>query len=257
MDNGNSEFYFGFPFFIYLKNMNNNEFRKGVIQPIECFKEGWEIIKNDYWLFFAISLVGMLIGGVSMYILVGAMMCGIYYCFLQKVDGNPASLDGLWTGFSYLVPSLIVTVFIVVPVFVMLGIIYTPIIMAATMGSKLSADELTQLLVGAFAVDMVFVLIMTCFHTLLIFSFHLIVDRKLGGIQAMLTSAKAVWNNLSGVAGMIGVGILLSIPAMLTCGIGVYFLLPIMLAGYTVAYRKMFPKIGMNYNPPPPNAYQG
>ncbi|HQU82793.1 MAG TPA: hypothetical protein PKY59_06700 [Pyrinomonadaceae bacterium] len=235
--------------------MNNNEFRKGVIHPVECFKEGWELIKNEYWMFFAISLVGALIGGISMYILLGAMMCGMYYCFLQKIDGNPVSIDGLWKGFGVIAPSLIVTVFIVVPMFVLMGIIYAPLIMAAAMGSKLSADELTQLFFGAFAVDVVIAVIMTCFHTLLLFSFHLIIDRKLGGIQAMLTSAKAVWQNLSGVAGLLGVAILLSIPAMLTCGIGVYFLLPIMLAGYTVAYRKMFPAISGNFNPPPPNAY--
>lgn len=237
--------------------MNNNDFRKGVIQPVECFKEGWEIIKNDYWLFFAISLVGMLIGGVSMYILVGAMMCGIYYCFLQKIDGKPVSFDTLWAGFNYIMPSLIVTVFIVVPMFVLLGIIYAPMIMAAVMGSKLSPDELLQLFLGAFVVDVIVALVMTCFHTLLLFSFALIVDRKLGGIDSMLTSAKAVWNNLSGVAGLIGVGILLTIPTILTCGIGAYFLLPIMLAGYSVAYRKMFPSMERNYNPPPPNAYQG
>lgn len=236
--------------------MSNDDFRKGVIHPVECFKEGWEIIKNEYWLFFAISLVGLLIGGISMYILVGAMMCGIYYCFLQKIDDIPVSLDGLWKGFGYILPSLIVTVFIVVPIFVLMGIIYAPLIMAAVMGSKLSSDEITQLFVGAFAIDMVLAVIMTCFHTLLLFSFHLIVDRNLGGIKAMTTSAKAVWNNLSGVAGLIGVAILLSIPAILTCGIGTYFLLPIMLAAYTVAYRKMFPKTAENYNPPPPDLYQ-
>jgi hypothetical protein len=61
------------------------EIQTGVIRPVECMKEGWELIKQDYWIFFAITLVGFLIGGISMYILVGAMFCGIFYCYLQKI----------------------------------------------------------------------------------------------------------------------------------------------------------------------------
>lgn len=237
--------------------MNSIEITTGNIKPIECFKEGWEIIKSEYWLFFAISLIGLLIGGFSMYVLVGAMLCGIYYCFLQKVDGYPVSLDGLWKGFSFFVPSFVVMILIVVPMFILFGVIYAPIIMAAIMGSKLSSDEFMGLMFGAFAVDIVLAIIMTCFHTLLLFSFHLIVDRKLGAWQAISTSAKAVWRNLSGVAGLIGVAILLSFVGALTCGLGTYFILPIMFAGYTVAYRKVFPaQSNTNFNPPAPNIYQ-
>ena len=56
--------------------MNNTEFRTGVISPVECVKEGFERIKNDYWLLFAISLVGGLIGGFTMYILAGLLVLG-------------------------------------------------------------------------------------------------------------------------------------------------------------------------------------
>ncbi len=30
--------------------MQQDEFTTGAIQPVECFKEGWEIIKDEYWL---------------------------------------------------------------------------------------------------------------------------------------------------------------------------------------------------------------
>ncbi len=68
------------------------QFRTGVISPVECFKEGWALIKDQYWLLFAITLLGFLIGGATMYILMGAMLCGIYYCFLQKIDGKNVEL---------------------------------------------------------------------------------------------------------------------------------------------------------------------
>ena len=32
------------------------EFRRGVVAPLECIKEGWALIKEQYWLFFGINL---------------------------------------------------------------------------------------------------------------------------------------------------------------------------------------------------------
>jgi len=32
-------------------NPNPVEFRSGVISPVECVKEGWQLIKDQYWLF--------------------------------------------------------------------------------------------------------------------------------------------------------------------------------------------------------------
>ena len=240
--------------------MNNTEFQTGVIRPIECFKEGWELIKSDYWLLFAISLVGAMIGGFSLYILLGAMMCGIYYCFLQKIDTGTVSFDNLWKGFSVVLPSFIVTLLIVVPLVAVYLIIYIPIILAATMGSKISPDELIGLFVGAAAVDVVLAVIMVCFHTLLLFAFPLIIDRNASAMQAVKLSARAVWKNLGGIAGLVGVSIILMmIPGIVTCGIGIYFVIPIMFAGFMVAYRKIFPAVNNQFynQPPPPNTFSG
>ena len=139
----------------------------------------------------------MLIGGASLYIVLGAMMCGIYYCYLQKIDGKPTSIDGLWKGFEKFAPSLLVTLLIVVPIIVVYVIIYVTIILAGAMGSRLSSNELTELFIGAIAVDSVLILLMTCFHTLLIFAYPLMIDRNLGAWQSIVVSAKAVWKNLA------------------------------------------------------------
>ena len=230
------------------------EFQTAVIKPVECFREGWELIKSDYWTFFVVSLLGALIGGVSFYILLGAMICGIYYCFLQRIDGYPVSFEGLWKGFDYFFPGFLVTILIAVPMFVIFGIVYARLILAAVMGMRLSPDELMGLFFGAIALDVLLAFIVTCFHTLLLFAFPLIVDRNLSAGQAIVTSAKAVWRNLSGVVGLIAVGIVLSLFGIITCGIGMYFAMPILMAGFAVAYRKIFPVAkGENFNPPPPN----
>lgn len=235
------------------------EIKTGVIRPVEIYKEAWELIKDQYWLLFAISLLGGLIGGVSLYILLGAMVCGMYYCYIQKIDGKTVELDGLWVGFQKILPSFVLMLLIMIPMLVVYGIIYVPIIMASVMGSKLSGDELAAMFIGAVIVDLILVVLMTCLHTLVIFSFPLMIDRNLGAWQSITTSARAVWKNLGGIAGMFGIAILVSIPAVfLTCGLGAYFLMPIMFGGYALAYRKIFPALhSQNFNPPPPDAFYG
>lgn len=239
--------------------MNETEIRTGVIRPVECVKEGWELIKNNYWILFAIFFVGVIIGSFSLWILLGAMVCGIFYSYLQAVDGREVSFDGLWKGFDFFKPGFVVMLFIIVPMIVVYSIIYAPFIMAAVMGSKLSEDEFIGLLIGAAAIDLVFIFVMVCFHTLLMFAFPLIVDRRLGAIGAMKTSARAVWRNLSGVTGLILVNVGLTLLGYLALCIGVYFVIPVIIAGNVVAYRKIFPAPqNRDFNsPPPPNVYQG
>lgn len=236
--------------------MQNLEFQIGVIKPVECVKEGWQLIKKDYWLLFAIVLVGALIGGATMYILLGAMFCGIFMCYLRAIDGEPVQFDILFKGFNYFIPGLIVTLFIVVPMIAVYVIIYLPFIAAAILGEQMTEEYIITMLIGAGLIDLVVVIVMVCFHTLLMFSFPLIVDRNLGAIDAMKTSARAVWKNMGGVAGLIVVNMGLMIAGQLALCIGIYFAIPIMMAGNAVAYRKVFPKLGgANFTPPPPTAY--
>ncbi len=236
--------------------MQEAEFRRGVIKPIECVKEGFEAIKSDYWLLLAIWLVGGVIGSVSLLIAAGAMTCGTFYCYLRKIDGQPVKFDDLWKGMQWFLPGLIVVVIFVAPMIVVYAVIYIPIVLSAVMGSHLSQDELIGLIIGALIVDLVLIVVMVCIHTLLIFAFPLIVDRNLGAFRAMMTSAKAVFGNLGGVAGLFCVNIGLALAGQLAFCVGIYFVIPVIIAGNVVAYRKVFPKEDRQmFEPPPPTAY--
>lgn len=239
----------------FLLRGNLMEIRTGGIKPVECFKEGWELIKPDYWILFAITLVGVLIGSFTMYVLLGAMLCGIYYCFIRRIDGEKVEFEDLWKGFGFWLPGLSATIVIMVPVIIVYVIIYLPFVLAIAMGSKLSESELMGMLAGAFAIDAVIIVIMVCFHTLVMFTFQLIVDKGLGAFAAMKLSVKGVWANLGGVAGLFGVMFLLNIVSALTC-VGIYFAIPIMMAGTTVAYRRIFPRETTANTPTPPSYYQ-
>ncbi len=223
--------------------MQDLEFNTGVIRPVECAKEGFELIKSDYWLLFAIWLVGGILSGISFFIAAGALTCGIFYCYLKKIDGYEVKFDDLWKGMQWFLPGLIVMAVIIIPMIVVYGVIYVPIVLSAVMGSKLSQDELIAMLVGVFAVDLILIVIMVCLHTLLMFSIPLIVDRNLGAIKAITTSARAVLKNLGGVAGLIGVNFVLVLAGYAALCVGVYFVIPIILAANVTAYRKVFPSI--------------
>src|SRR5437660_741121 len=101
-------------------NRDRFAFERGVVKPMECLREGWQLIKDDYWLFLGISLVGSLLAGAVPAILVGPAMCGIHLCLLRRLHGRRVSFDMLFRGFDYFGPSLIATLIIFVPTFVLL-----------------------------------------------------------------------------------------------------------------------------------------
>ena len=235
------------------------DYRTGVINPIECVKEGFEIIKPNYWLLFGILVVGALIGGFTMYVLFGAMVCGIYYAYIKAIDRKPVVFDDLWKGMQYFGPGLVVTLLIVVPVIVYYVFAYITMIAAIVGGAQMGEAGVLGALVVIGLIDLVILIAIVCFHTLLMFSFPLIVDRNLGAVDAMKLSARAVWNNLGGVAGLIVVNMGLMFLGYLALCIGIYFVVPIMMVGNAVAYRKVFPstETPVGFSPPPPSAYEG
>lgn len=238
--------------------MTNTEFNVGVIKPVECLKEAWTLIKPNYWVLFAAAVVGMVIGSLTAYILLGSMMCGIYLCYLQAIDGKTVALDLLFKNYKrFFLPSLPVVILFVVPMFVVFGAVYFPLLVATAMGSGLSESEIMTVLFGSLAVDLVITVIMVCLHTLLMFAFPLIVDRNLSGWQAIKLSAKSVWKNLGGVTGIWAVMFVVNLAGILALCVGIYLTIPIVIATQVVAYRKVFPKLDNQTfdSPPPPSAF--
>jgi len=237
--------------------MQESEFKTGVINPIEVYKEAWEMIKDQYWIIFAITFVGIVVGGAVPLILIGPMMCGIYLVLLHKHEGRPADFGVLFKGFDYFLPGLILAIIITVPLIFFIVAIYLPLVAIAVAAPNLNESEVLMFIGGTLAVEFVVALIMVCLHTLLSFAFPLVVDKKLSATQAVKLSARAVWNNLGGVAGLFAVGFVVAIVGYMMLCIGIYLVLPLILAATLVAYRKVFPGQPTNFNPPPPGAYIG
>ena len=238
--------------------MPTPEFRTGVIRPVEVYKEAWAIMKDQFWLIFAITLLAIIIGSLVPVVLMGPMMCGLYMCLLDKIDGRPLVFDRLFKGFDYFLPGLVVAFLFMLPVLVFIVVMYVPMIAIAIAGERMSQEAVLPFILGMLAVELVFAIIMTLIHSLLIFSFPLIADRGLNGFEAVKLSARAVWANRGGVAGLFGLGILVAIAGYAVLCVGIYLALPVLMMAMAVAYRKVFPATEqLRFDPPPPDAYEG
>ncbi|HSQ23659.1 MAG TPA: hypothetical protein VLN44_04605, partial [Pyrinomonadaceae bacterium] len=116
-------------------------FNVGVIKPVECIKEGWALIKDQYWLFFGLTIVAMLLGGAVPIVLLGPMMIGLFLCIFEKMGRRPFEFGLLFKGFDHFVPGLVVTAIKVIPVILMMIPFY--LVMFGTMMATMPRDHAT------------------------------------------------------------------------------------------------------------------
>ena len=227
------------------------EFNRGAIRPMECLKAGWALIKGEYWLFLGITFVGIIIGGtVPLGILMGPMMCGIYLCFLRRMRGEQVEFGVLFKGFDFFGDGVIAGLVQVIPIMALFVPLYLVFLVGITMltperGSRRTVNDPNAMITFLIIMGVMFVVIMLLamiISALFMFSYPLIVDRKLSGFNAVKTSARAVFGNLGGVLGLMMLNLLLGIVGMLFCYIGAIFVMPIGMAAWAVAYRQVFPE---------------
>lgn len=239
-----------------------SDFRVGVIKPVECIKEGWALIKDQYWLFFGITIVAMLIGGAVPIVLMGPMMIGLFLCLFEKMGRRPFEFGLLFKGFDQFVAGLIVTAIKVVPVLIIMLPFY--FIMVATMMTTMprngaTPEDMSRFMGSFFGIEMIFIVIVMvvsiAVEIFLMFAYPLIADRKMSGLDAVKLSMKAGKANFGGMFGLLALNALLGILGIFLCFVGAYFYLPIAFASQAVAYRRVFPEVQQTFpSPPPPPA---
>ena len=243
------------------------EFRRGAVRPIRCLTDGWRLIRDDYWKFLGISLVGIIVGSLApMYLLVGPLMCGIFYCLLRQSDGRRVTFDMLFRGFDYFLDGMVATLVIVVPVvailvplsFGFMFLIHFSLLPQPGAGGR-AAPPPPEAVWTFFAVLTGFFLfimaVSVAIYSLFLFVYPLIVDRGLTGMEAVGVSARAALANIGGILGLIVLNNVLSCVGLLGCYVGALLVLPISFASVVVAYRQVFPDDGFDDDDLPPDAY--
>jgi len=237
------------------------DYRPKAVQPVECIKAGWQLIRSQYWLFVGLTIVGVLIGSVVPFgILMGPMMCGIYLTLFKTRRGEAVEFSDLFKGFDFLSDSLIATLLHLIPILVIFVpsyiLFYIGLIFMVPRNGE--ADPTAMLtFFGLFAifwiVMMVILIIVSVGFT---FAYPLIVDRKLSGLNAVKLSIKAGMANFWQLLGMLLLNGLLSILGVLLCYVGVFLILPVSFAAIATAYEQVFGlasgEVGPNLPPPPP-----
>ena len=239
-------------------------FRRNAVEPVECIKGGWELIKNQYWLFVGMTLVGVLIGSaVPLGILLGPMMCGLYLAFFKTRRGEPIEFGMLFKGFDFFGPSLIATLLHILPIIAIIvpAYIFFYISMVVSMVAQGGNDPNPAAMfgiMGGFILFWMFVLVVVIFISIgFTFSYPLIVDRKLQGFDAVKLSFKGAMANFWRLLGMSILSSLLTIVGLMLCYVGMFLVFPIVYAAVASAYEQVYGLAGPgdihdNLPPPPP-----
>ncbi|HEX8138804.1 MAG TPA: hypothetical protein VF544_14650 [Pyrinomonadaceae bacterium] len=229
---------------------NVSLFNRGAVRPVECLQAGWSLIKSQYWLFLGITAVGILVGSVGpMAILLGPMMCGIYLCLLARMRGEAVSFELLFKGFDYFAQSLIATLIQVVPVMLVLVPFYLVFFFMFVgnmnrprrRGAPPDPAEFYPLLILMGVLVLVAIVFGALVGALFIFTYPLIVEKRLAALEAVKLSFRAAMANLGGVLGLILLNMVIGFAGLLLCYVGALLVLPIHYASWAVAYRQVFP----------------
>jgi uncharacterized membrane protein len=238
-------------------------FERGAVQPMVCLRAGYDLIKDQYWLFVGMCLVAILIGSVVPFgILMGPMMCGLYLAIFQKHRGQQVEFSLLFKGFDYLAESIIATLIHVIPVVVIIVpfyiAFYGALFFILPRSGELDPGTLIAFM-GAFFVFLLVVMILIMLISVLFtFTYPLIVDRRLGGIDAVRMSAKAALANFWNLLGLLLLTGLLGFCGVLLCYVGMFLVFPVTFAAMSVAYEQVFGIQGeapVVAGPPPPPTF--
>lgn len=238
-------------------------FKRGVVKPTICLKVGWTLIKDQYWLFVGMSTVGLLLGSfVPFGILLGPLMCGIYLSLFQRRRGLKVEFGNLFKGFDYFGESVIATLFHYIPMVIIIVPFYIFsyaglfVIMASAGGNEPDPASFFGFFALLMILGLVMAVLLIVISVLFVFSYPLIVERKLSGLDAVKLSARAGMANFWAMLGLLLLNGLVGLAGLLLCYVGMFLALPVTFAAITTAYEQVFGLgggEGPRLPPPPPS----
>ena len=242
------------------------EYRRAAVEPVECLKGAWELIKDQYWLFVGLVLVGLIIGGaVPLGILMGPMMCGLFLTYFRKRKGLPIEFGTMFKGFDYFGQSIVAALLHVIPltvvivgayIFLYVGM-FAAMLAGAAAGDDAAAPVMGLGFVFLILIFYIFVLLAVILISIgFTFAYPLIVDRNMSGFDAVKLSFRAAFSNFWRLFGLNLLGGLLGLVGLCLCIVGVYLVIPVTLGASAIAYEQVFglsPERAPDLPPPPPS----
>lgn len=240
-------------------------FNSGVVRPFECLSGGWQLIKDQYFLFVGMFLIIIVLVSCIPFtgIIYGPWMVGIYYAMLGRMRGKPASFNAISKGFGYFSQAFVVALLSGLP-FGLLGIVvklqemrFAEIEKTYPGAVQMPSEVLTEQFIWIAGLICAFAFLHLITGLIFPFAYQLVVERNLTGWQATKLSARAARANFGGVLGLVLLEMFLGGLGIVLCCVGLVLVMPLTKGAWTVAYRQVFPApqpqpIQTPMPPPPP-----
>jgi hypothetical protein len=239
-------------------------YNRKAVDPVECIKAGWELIKPQYWLFVGMAFICYAIGQAVPILLMGPMLCGFYLCLFTLRRREPIEFATLFKGFDYFVPSLVATLLHMVPIAAILIptyiLFYASFFFAAIAQSQTSSPAAGLGVLFMFCIVLIVVSVLVMIISVgFIFTYPLIVDRRLKGLDAVKLSFKGGMANFWRLLGMMLLTGMLTMVGFMFCVIGMFLVVPVSYAAIAAAYEQVFglkdPREFVPDLPPPPPVF--
>lgn len=191
--------------------------RSGTLDIGSCYERSWNLLKADFFPLVGVTLlvyaletvisVVPILGLVGALLTAGALKGGLASYFLKKVRGQPAVAGDVFSGF---------------------GPLFLPLFLAAIVVGVLTAAGLVLLIIPGIYLAVGY-----------LFTYFLIVDRKLGFWEAMEVSRRVITRQWWRLFGLALLGILFVILGVACLIVGVLVAIPLVVGAITYAYEDL------------------
>ncbi|MBO49731.1 MAG: hypothetical protein CMJ69_02990 [Planctomycetaceae bacterium] len=233
---------------------NRIEFRTGRVSSREMFSEARALMSGHFWIMVGICLLGLLVGGVAPFgVLMGPMMCGIFMCWFAIMRNEKPTFSLLFEGFDVFMESLVamliqlgISMLTMVLAFVVMAVGGVALLAVAGAGGGQPGGN-AEAAMGLFTIGaLVFfygliIGVSILVGALFAFTWPLIVDYRLSGLEAVKLSARAAWANLGNVFRLMILNVVVVAVAAVFCYLPMFLVMPIVFGSQAVLYRRIFP----------------
>ncbi|MEE3366204.1 MAG: hypothetical protein VX304_11200 [Planctomycetota bacterium] len=232
---------------------NRIEFRTGRVSSREMFSEARALMSGHFWIMVGICFLGILIGGVApMGVLMGPMMCGIFMCWFAIMRNEKPTFSLLFEGFDVFMESLVamliqlgISMLTMVLAFVVMAVGGVALLAVAGAGGGQPGGNagaaMGLLTIGIFLFYGLIIGVSILVGTLFAFTWPLIVDYRLSGLEAVKLSARAAWANFGNVFRLMILNAVVAGVAAVFCYLPLFLVLPIVFGSQAALYRRIFP----------------
>lgn len=264
--------------------MTNIQFQRGVVDAGGCVSNSWNLISQNYWIYFGMTSLLVLSSIVISCIpfipilfqifVVPPVTVGIFYALLKAMRGETVDFGMMFKGFEKYVPAMVVGAISSVPQIVLsilsiafdLGRIATQIIQQKTgmggISNFTATDEAAPLIAGGLIITFLIIFVVYFLFSIgwgitFFFALPILAEHDIGPVEAIKLSARAGWSNPGGLIVLFIFEFFIALAGVIALCLGIFFVIPIIFAANAFAYRQVFPPIEQNFNlaPPPPTEY--